>query len=261
MEVLTLFDYDSEVEHWKLNWKKYHSYINFITEDFKEKQRKIFELEWFTDDIELALLESIITVKLNDLFNNSLDANCTEFKTKLKYDYKKKEFTFFLRDNWEWKNAASTFYKKKSKDFIWWAWMWLDNIRLLSRDKFRIYLWENWSIVKVKINIDDFKHYMNLIIEWKAENPNTYDPQFFAKMDDLTKKTDNIIEKLKAEIWITDFIISKEDFEKWDFDQNISKEMIEEIKKLNITPNANFMHFYYLWTDLYYEQEDDKEDF
>jgi len=85
--------------------------------------------------------------------------------------------------------------------------------------------------------------------------------QFFENIMHIDWKILALKEQLEEEIWITDFIISKEDFEKWDFDQNISKEMIEEIKKLNISPNANFMHFYYLWTDLYYEQEDDKEDF
>jgi DNA mismatch repair ATPase MutL len=47
----------------------------------------------------LVLLESIITVKLQDLFNNSLDANATKIKVSLSYNEDKKEFNFFIKDN------------------------------------------------------------------------------------------------------------------------------------------------------------------
>jgi len=167
-----------------------NKYIAFIgNNEYSRKIQEILKKDFSNDSLTFISFTEIILIKFNDLLNNSLDSNSSTIKTSLKYNTDKKEFTFFIRDNWGWINSAKTEEKKNNpKKYIWWEWNWLDNLEILTNWKIKKFIWEKWAIFRAKVSINDLIIYERLILENKAENSNTYNPQFFAKMDLMSKK-------------------------------------------------------------------------
>lgn len=164
--------------------------------------------------------------------------------------------------------------------FLWSEWIWINNLVILSQDKLKKCIWKNWAIFKVRINIDDLKNYQRLILEWKAENPNMVNPQFWARMEQLTKKEEELMQQMLSQLTeeeqnefekyknqkleLNNFTISIEDLKDNNFPENISddfKNAILENKNTLLKKWYKYIEFDFFEQWLNWQEWDEDDDF
>jgi len=267
--MLSIIDKNINISNyqWCLSLEEYHKKINIDL--FTNKY--FFLIDKILTSNDLGEKKEIIDEYLADHFNwlldelilNSIDAKSENIRLKVDFNEKTNDFKCILIDDWKWKKYQTTEEKRLIKNSNWGMWLWLKTIKKLSNNRFHLVRTKKkYTIAIFKLNKDSFITYMEENIDNQIRINWLNISKFWAKMESLDWKMENLIKQMEKEIWITDFIISKKDFEEGIFPENINSDMIKEIKDFWFTAHSDFLHFY-LWIEweVFCEQEDDKEDF
>ncbi len=125
-------------------------------ESFKERNDRFWLLDFY--------IHNWIKETLKNSFDSLISAHLLWDDIKWEISFKMYEieswFVFIIRDNWSWKNAASSLEKRNNNEnYIWWRWVWLETLNTnwywkCCKAYYRV--WKKWwavtKIIIKKIN-------------------------------------------------------------------------------------------------------------
>lgn len=138
----------------------------------REKIEKIIISENNLDITKTSILDKIIKIII-DIIANSINAESSEIKLKLKYDKKNNDIIIWISDNWFWNNAEDN---NDIFTSIWWSGSLIKALIVLSEKRTRLIRGEKWASIITKINLYKFEKLFNneyieeIMREWKIQN-------------------------------------------------------------------------------------------
>jgi hypothetical protein len=170
----------------------------------REKIEKIIISENNLDITKTSILDKIIKIII-DIIANSINAESSEIKLKLKYDKKNNDIIIWISDNWFWNNAEDN---NDIFTSIWWSGSLIKALIVLSEKRTRLIRGEKWASIITKINLYKFEKLFNneyieeIMREWKIQNNKKS-----IRMNNLYEKVINDIYMSLENSWCSEEII------------------------------------------------------